>query len=124
MSAALAADALVLAHLVFILFVVLGGLLVLRWPRIAWLHLPAAFWGALIELTGSIICPLTPWENTLRQAAGDAGYSSGFIDHYVVPLVYPPGLTRNTQVWLGLAVLAVNALAYGILLARSRRPRR
>ena len=121
MIPALAADLLVLVHLAFILFVALGGLLVLRWPRLAWLHLPAALWGALVELDGSIVCPLTPWENALRLAAGESGYGGGFIEHYIVPLIYPPGLTRAMQLWLGAAVLVVNGLAYGVLVARSRR---
>ena len=120
MTAALAADFVVLLHLGFILFVALGGLLVLRWPRLAWLHLPAVAWGALIELAGSIICPLTPWENALREAAGESGYGGGFVDHYIVPLVYPPGLTRSMQVALGVLVLAVNGLAYGALALRLR----
>ncbi|MGA7982467.1 MAG: DUF2784 domain-containing protein [Chromatiaceae bacterium] len=123
MTPALAADLLVLLHAAFILFVALGGLLVLRWPRLAWLHVPAALWGALIELHGSIVCPLTPWENALRQAAGEAGYAGGFVDHYVVPLVYPLGLTRDMQVWLGVLVLVVNGLAYGALIVGRRRAR-
>jgi hypothetical protein len=118
---ALAADLIVLLHLGFILFVGLGGLLVLRWPRLAWLHLPAVAWGALIELAGSIVCPLTPWENALRAAAGESGYAGGFVDHYIVPMVYPPGLTRSIQVVLGILVLAVNGLAYGALILRSHR---
>ncbi|MEA3277371.1 MAG: DUF2784 domain-containing protein [Pseudomonadota bacterium] len=120
MLPALAADLLVLLHLAFILFVALGGLLVLRWARLAWVHLPAASWGAAIELTGWI-CPLTPLENHLRRMAGSNGYSGGFIEHYIVPLVYPPGLTRSIQISLGIAVLAVNALAYAALIYRLRR---
>jgi hypothetical protein len=118
MLADLAADLLVLVHLGFILFVAVGGLLVLRRPRLAWLHLPAVAWGALVELAGPIICPLTPWENALRLAAGEAGYAGGFIDHYIVPLIYPPGLTRGMQISLGIAVLLVNGLAYGTIIAR------
>jgi hypothetical protein len=124
MLARLAADLLVVLHLGFILFVVLGGLLVLRWPRLAWLHIPAAVWGAFIELAGTVVCPLTPWENTLRHAAGQAGYAGGFVAHYIMPVVYPPGLTRTTQLWLGAAVVAVNATAYGVLVARRRLARR
>jgi hypothetical protein len=120
-TAALAADFIVLLHLGFILFVAFGGLLVPRWPRLAWVHLPAVAWGALIELAGSIICPLTPWENALRTAAGESGYAGGFVDHYIVPLVYPPGLTRSMQAALGVLVLAVNGLAYGALVLRLRR---
>jgi hypothetical protein len=88
MPARIAADLVVLAHLGFILFVILGGLLVLRWPRMAWIHLPAVIWGALIEFAGWI-CPLTPLENWLREASGTAGYQGGFIEHYLVPIVYP-----------------------------------
>lgn len=120
----LVADLVILLHLGFILFVVLGGLLVLRWPRLAWLHLPAVAWGAIIELSGQVICPLTPLENDMRQAAGGAGYAGGFIDHYLVPLIYPPGLTRGIQVALGISVVALNALAYAALVARCRRARR
>jgi hypothetical protein len=119
-----AADALVLIHMAFILFVVLGGFLALKWPRVVWLHLPAAAWGALIEFAGWI-CPLTPLENSLRIAGGGAGYSGGFIEEYIVPLVYPAGLTPGVQLALGAAVIFINAVAYGlILLKRSRRSTR
>ena len=114
------ADLILALHLVFVLFVVLGGLLVLRWPRIAWLHIPAAIWGVLIEFTGWI-CPLTPLENSLRTRGGEAGYSGGFIEHYIQPLLYPAGLTRSTQVVLGSLVLALNLTAYGIMVSRMRR---
>lgn len=123
MLPALAADLVVLLHLAFILFVSLGVVLVLRWPGLAWLHLPAAVWGVFIELSGGVLCPLTPLEKALRGAAGEAGYQGGFIDHYLIPLIYPPGLTRGMQLGLGLAVLAVNLLGYGILIARRRRAR-
>lgn len=119
MSYAFAADLLVVLHLFFVLFVAAGGLLALRWPRLAWAHLPAALWGALIEL-GGWVCPLTPLENSLRRSAGEAGYTGGFIDHYILSLVYPPGLTRNIQIGLGIAVLTLNALAYGALFVRYR----
>jgi hypothetical protein len=102
-----------------VLFVVLGGLLVLRWPRAAWLHLPAALWGALIEFTGCI-CPLTPLEQRLRRAGGDATYSGGFIEHYIVPVLYPTGLTRTTQIVLGAFVIALNLAIYGWVLGRRR----
>lgn len=114
------ADLILALHLVFVLFVVLGGLLVLRWPRIAWLHIPAAIWGVLIEYTGWI-CPLTPLENSFRARGGEAGYSGGFIEHYIQPLLYPAGLTRSTQVVLGSVVLLLNLAAYGIALLRMRR---
>jgi hypothetical protein len=106
-------------HMGFILFVVLGGLLTFRWPRAAWFHLPAAFWGAVIELFGWV-CPLTPLENRLRAAAGDAGYAGGFIEHYVLPVIYPIGLTRRTQVLLGVAVIVFNLAVYGIAGLRRR----
>ena len=115
-----AADLLVLLHLAFIIFVVAGGLSVLRWPWMAWLHLPAAGWGALIEFRGWV-CPLTPWENSLRRLAGEEGYSEGFIEYYILQLVYPPGLTRDIQVGLGIAVVLINLLIYGVLLYRSLR---
>jgi Protein of Unknown function (DUF2784) len=113
----LLADVVLVAHLGFVLFVVLGGLLVLRHPRIAWLHLPAAVWGVLIEFAGWI-CPLTPLENALRRAGGGAGYSGGFIAHYVTELIYPAGLTRGVQVGLGVFALLVNVGIYGALIAR------
>lgn len=123
MLAALAADLVVLLHLGFILFVALGALLVLRRPALAWLHVPAVLWGIGIELAGGLICPLTPLENSLRLAAGEAGYAGGFIDQYLVPLIYPPGLTRGMQIGLGLAVALVNLLAYALLITRWRRAR-
>lgn len=94
MLARLAADFVVLIHFGFIVFVVVGGLLVLRWPRAAWMHLPAAAWGAGIVLLGGI-CPLTPLEKSLRRLAGEAGYEGGFIDRYVMPVIYPVGLSRD-----------------------------
>ncbi|MCM5570739.1 DUF2784 domain-containing protein [Burkholderiaceae bacterium FT117] len=124
MAARLAADALVLLHLAFILFVVLGGLLVAWRPRLAWLHLPAAAWGAWIEAAGAI-CPLTPWENRLRAMAGDAGYPGGFIEHYLIPLVYPGDLTAQHQRWLALGVVLLNLAIYAsaVLPALQRRRR-
>ncbi|MDH5298763.1 MAG: DUF2784 domain-containing protein [Desulfobulbaceae bacterium] len=113
------ANLVVFTHFAFILFVVLGGFLLLRWPRLAWLHLPAAVWGAMIEFMGWI-CPLTPLEDRLRTAAGQSGYRSGFIDHYLLPLIYPGQLTRRLQFFLGLAVVLVNATLYGWLLFRRR----
>lgn len=117
------ADAVLVLHLAFIVFVAAGGLLVWRFPRLAWAHVPAALWGAIIELTGGV-CPLTPLEVALRQRAGDAGYSGGFIEHYVTGLIYPEGLTRGTQVALGLGVLVLNSLVYARLWARRRRETR
>ena len=117
MAAQLCADAFVLLHLGFIVFVALGGLIVLRWPRLAWAHLPAVAWGVLIEFTGWI-CPLTPLENRLRTAAGVPAYSGDFIDRYLVPIVYPVGLTRNMQLTLAAAVIVVNLGFYGRILNR------
>ena len=122
MPPALLADLVVLLHLGFVVFVLAGGLLVWRWPALAWLHLPAALWAAWVELSGTI-CPLTPVENELRAAAGQGGYGGGFVDHYVLPVLYPAGLTRETQAILGLGVLALNGVVYGRLLARRRRRR-
>jgi len=113
----LLAAAVLLLHAAFIAFVVLGGLLVLRWPRLVWLHLPCAIWGSLIEFTGWL-CPLTPLENALRARGGGSGYSGGFVQHYVTALLYPAGLTRTTQWLLGALVVAVNALVYARLLRR------
>jgi hypothetical protein len=110
-------------HLGFVLFVVLGGLVVLRFPRAAWLHLPAAAWGAWVEFS-NIVCPLTPLENRLRRLGGEAGYPGGFIEHYILPVLYPAGLTRNVQYVLGALVLGVNLFAYGWVVVRSRRSRR
>ena len=111
----LLADLVVGVHFLFVLFVLLGGLLVLRWPRLAYVHLPAAAWGVLIELTGWV-CPLTPLEQSLRLSAGEQGYSGSFIEHYVLPLLYPSALTRTIQVGLGAIVIAVNLYIYGYLL--------
>ena len=118
-TSALLADLVVAVHFTFVIFVVLGGLLVLRWPRLAYVHLPAAAWGVLIELTGWV-CPLTPLEQSLRLKAGEQGYSGSFIEHYVLPLMYPSALTRTIQVGIGVILMAVNLCIYGYLL-RSRK---
>ena len=117
------ADAVVLLHVAFVLFVVLGGLLVLRWPRLAWVHLPAAAWGAAVEL-GGWTCPLTPLENALRERAGLETYAGGFVEHYVVPVLYPAALGRDLQLALGLGVLALNVAVYAAVAWRRRRPTR
>lgn len=114
------ADLVLVVHLAFVLFVVLGGLLVLKWTRVAWLHVPAAIWGVLVEYSGWI-CPLTPLESSLRVRGGEAGYSGGFIEHYIQPVLYPAGLTRSTQVVLGSLALILNLAAYGIVVSRTRR---
>lgn len=115
----LAADALVVLHLAFVAFVVLGGLLLLRWPRLAWVHLPAALWGAWIEFAGWI-CPLTPLENRLRGQAGQPGYSTSFVEHYLLPVLYPAALTRELQWLLGGVVIGVNAVVYLAVWRRSK----
>ncbi|HEY7636685.1 MAG TPA: DUF2784 domain-containing protein [Gemmatimonadales bacterium] len=111
------ADLVVGLHLLFVLFVIAGGFLVLRWRRLMLLHLPAAAWGALIEFQGWI-CPLTPLENWLRRRGGEAGYGGGFVEHYLLPLLYPSGLTRTVQVVLGLLVIAVNCTLYWLVFRR------
>lgn len=116
---ALLADAVVVVHLLFIVFAVLGGALLLRWPRLVWLHLPAACWGAYVEFSGRI-CPLTPLENTLRERAGQAGYQGGFVEHYLLPVIYPAGLTRDTQLVLGAIVVGLNVAFYARWLRRRR----
>jgi uncharacterized protein DUF2784 len=116
------ADLVVGVHALFVVFVVAGGLLALRWPWVAAAHLPAAVWGTLIEFRGWI-CPLTPLEKSLRASAGQAGYTGGFIDHYLLPVLYPAGLTRGVQLVLGSLVIAVNVVVYGMLLWRWRRGR-
>lgn len=111
------AELLLIVHFAFILFVVGGGLVALRYRRLILLHLPALIWGVYVELAGRI-CPLTPWENHLRQLAGAEGYSGGFIEHYLLPLIYPQDLTRELQVGLGVLLAAINALVYAVLLYR------
>lgn len=119
----LLANALVIVHLAFVAFVVAGGFLLLRWPKLAWLHLPAAAWGAFIEFSGGV-CPLTPLENALRRLGGGATYSTGFVEHYLVPILYPESLTLPAQQVLGTLVVAVNALAYALAWRARRRRRR
>lgn len=119
MMARLGADAVVVLHLAFILFVVFGGMLAWRDLRFAWLHLPAAAWGAFAELTGTI-CPLTPLENALRVRAGQSGYEGGFIDQYLMPIIYPAGLTPAHQRWIGGAVIVLNVVIYAIAFLRRR----
>ena len=119
MIATLAAELVLLLHIVFVLFAVFGAPLV-WWRRwVIWLHLPAVAWAAMVEFSG-MICPLTPLENWLRSAGGGFPYQDGFISHYLWPLLYPAGMTREIQVGLGLAVLMLNIIAYGIFWQRSR----
>jgi len=116
----LLASAVVAFHGLFILFVVFGGFVAWRWRWVAAIHLPCAVWGMLIEFRGWI-CPLTPLENSLRARAGQAGYSGGFIEHYLLPAMYPAGLTPRIQAALGSAVLVINAVAYAVLIRRLTR---
>lgn len=118
----LLADVVLVLHLAFVVFVVLGGLLVLRWPRLAWIHVPVALYGALIEFIGWV-CPLTPLENDLRQRGGEAGYEGGFVEHYVLALLYPSGLSHEMQIALGVLVLLVNGAVYTLVYRRFRRGR-
>jgi len=117
------ADLLVVFHLAFLLFVSIGGVLVLWRRRVALLHVPAVIWGVFIELSGGV-CPLTPMEVRFRALGGEAGYSGSFMDRYVVPILYPPGLTREAQIVLGLLVAAVNLGIYVVVLGRWWRDRR
>lgn len=117
MSYAVAAAAVLLLHAAFVLFVVFGALLVARRRRLAWLHLPAAAWGFFVEATGRG-CPLTAWENLLRMRAGLEGYGGSFIEHYLVGLLYPGGLTRELQLALAAGVVLVNLLLYGRLILK------
>lgn len=107
----LLADAVVVLHFAFVVFVVSGGLLVLRWPRAAWVHVPSAAWGATVALAGRV-CPLTPLEVWLRERAGEAAYGGDFVDRYVIPLLYPDWLARPTQLALGIAVITINTAIY------------
>lgn len=113
------ADLVLVVHLGFVVFVVAGGILVLRWPGLAWVHVPAAAWGILIEYAGWI-CPLTPLEVALRQRGGEAGYAGGFIEHYVTAVLYPSGLSRAVQIGLGTLALALNVFVYWRLVVRVR----
>jgi hypothetical protein len=114
------ADAVVVLHGLFVAFVLVGGFLAVGWPRLKWVHLPAAAWGVLIEYAGWI-CPLTPLENLLRARAGEAGYSGGFVEHYVLRALYPGHLTSAVRWTLGSLALAVNVAAYAIMYRRARR---
>ena len=114
------ADFLVLLHLLFVAFVVAGGFLLLRWPKVAWLQVPAAVWGAYIEFSSGI-CPLTPLENHLRALGGEAGYSVSFVERYLMPVLYPANLTVPIQIVLGGLVVAVNLAAYALAYRAWRR---
>jgi hypothetical protein len=114
------ADGVVILHLAFILFVMLGGILVVFWPKVVWLHIPCIIWGILIELTG-YICPLTPLENFLRTKGRLPPYSGDFVIHYVEPIIYPEGLTRGLQLIFGVLVILVNVMVYGMLFMMRKR---
>jgi len=107
----LLADIIVILHFGFILFVVCGGVLALRWRAFIWLHLPAVLWGVIIEWSGWI-CPLTPLENLLRYKAGQTVYSGGFVEHYILPIIYPDFLTRKIQIVIGILVILINLIIY------------
>jgi hypothetical protein len=113
------ADLVVLVHFAFIVFVLFGGLLALRWPRAPWIHLPAVVWGAAIEFFGWI-CPLTPLENSLREASGRAEYAGGFIEHYLIPLIYPAELSRELELILGFGLVILNLVVYFVVWRRRR----
>ena len=115
-------DLIVIVHLAFVLFAVFGGFLLLKWKRLAWLHLPAVLWAALIEWAGWV-CPLTPLENRLRALGGGTPYHTDFVEHYLLPILYPARLTRNLQIFLGLLVVLINLGVYGWLWWRAKEER-
>jgi hypothetical protein len=121
MSYRMLADVVLIAHATFVAFVALGGLFALRWPRCAWIHLPAVLWGVVVEYAG-LICPLTPLEIFLRHRAGEAAYEGDFVGHCLTMLLYPENLTRPTQIVLGTAALGINAIVYGWIAIRRRSP--
>jgi len=108
---AIAADIIVILHFAFVVFVLLGGVLLLWWRKLVWIHLPAVIWGIMIEFTGWI-CPLTPYENKFRQQAGLEMYDGDFVMRYIMPVLYPEDLTRSLQVAFGLVVLVINVICY------------
>jgi len=114
------ADALLVIHLIFIIFVLLGGILIIKWRWVVYLHLPAAAWGILVEFN-HWICPLTPWENALRRAAGNLSYETSFVEHYLLPLIYPSNLTNELQLILGGLVIIINLMIYSGLLLKVKR---
>jgi hypothetical protein len=119
---AVLAAAVVAVHVLFVLFATLGGLLVLRWRRVAWIHLPAAAWAAFVEFSGRI-CPLTPLEQALRQQAGLDAFAGDFVANYLFPVLYPAGLTRGAQIAIGVFVVAINTATYAWVVHRARHPR-
>jgi hypothetical protein len=119
---AILATLVVVVHVLFVVFATLGGLLALRWPRIAWVHVPCAAWAAFVEFSGRI-CPLTPLENALRRRAGLEIYSGDFVANYIFPVLYPEGLTRDAQIVIGIFVVVLNVLAYAWVARRMTRRR-
>ena len=117
----LAADLTLVLHLAFIAFALLGALLALRWRWVPWFQLPAAAWGIYVEVSGRL-CPLTDIENHFRRLAGQGGYSGGFVERYLLPILYPAGLTRDVQFILAGIVIVANAAIYGFIFLRRRRP--
>jgi len=122
MSYRIAADLVLVAHFAFVILVVAGGLAAFRYAWFAWIHIPAATWGAFVELTGRI-CPLTTLENSLRSSAGQEGYANSFVEQYIVPVIYPAGLTRNLQFVLATLVVTVNVIIYATIVIRKRSAR-
>lgn len=118
-----AADAVLLLHLAFIAFALFGALLALRWPQVLWLHVPAFCWGVYVEMSGRL-CPLTGIENHFRVLAGEGGYSESFVDRYLLPVIYPAGLTRDIQFVLAAIVVLTNVVCYGVVFWRLRSRRR
>ena len=123
MHYSIAADVLVIVHLAFIVFVMLGGLLLLKWRWLIYLHLPAVAWGILVELFGWL-CPLTPLEQHFRILAGETGYSGGFVQHYLLPVIYPAGLTREVQILIAISVIAINLAIYSMIYVKYQHGRR
>ena len=116
------ADVVVVFHVLFIAFAICGGVFVLRWRRVMWLHLPTVAWAVLVEVM-SWPCPLTPLENHFRRRGGEAGYPESFVEHYIMPVLYPEGLTDRIQLLIGAFVFAVNVAVYAVVVARWRRRR-
>src|SRR5689334_3637250 len=119
MGYALAADGVMLLHFTFIAFALLGSLLLLKWPKLIWLHVPAMAWGAYVEISGRI-CPLTAYENQYRALAGESTYGEGFITHYLGPIIYPPNFTAGWRYFALGVLLTVNLIGYGLYFRRRR----
>jgi hypothetical protein len=116
----LLADLTAITHLAFVIFIILGGLFAFKWKRMAWVHIPAAVWGAMIEFYGWI-CPLTYMENYFREEAGIDTMSHGFVAHYIMPVLYPAELTKDLQIKLGIFVIVINLIIYSLVAYRHRR---